>query len=62
MVLKIVWFCPKQFKTGQKGYSGYSPDFKSKFLITALIILPMQITLFPFKKYKGMVTYKTLDF
>ena len=62
MILKIEPFCPKQMKIGQKDILEETPDFKSKFFITALIISPILITLFTFKKYKDIVTYKSLDF
>ena len=47
-------------KIGQKDIWN-SPDCKSEFFIIALIISPMLITLFTFKKYKVIVTYKSLD-
>ncbi len=45
MVLKIELFCPKQLKIGQKDNLEESPDFKSKFFLTALIISPILITI-----------------
>ena len=61
MVLKIDLFCPKQFKIGQQHILEETPDIKSKFSLTVLII-PLQLILFTLKHYKDIVTYKGLDF
>lgn len=58
MVLKIELFCP----IGQKDNLKETPDFESKFFITALIISPILITISCPKSIRSQPHIKVWDF
>ena len=58
MVLKIELLCP----IGQKDNLEETPDFESKFFITALIISPITITISRPKSIRSQSHIKVWDF